>query len=220
MISPCIDILRHLARKVHDELGTYQGTKHTSPNLERDIERLMQSLADHNVYEIENGRTIDPGSDITGDKDGVESPDDAKPEVTAQVVVPNCISLGLSRLPSPLREYNETFRKLQERSRQVPLIGEQYLTASGSRSRYAGGNSSREPQPEATLGEPEAAGSAPEDGANDEGDRSDDDEVSNTGSEDGEEDSIFLERYFSLETAEDVALDMDIVEDEWDELDG
>ncbi|KIP02484.1 hypothetical protein PHLGIDRAFT_122426 [Phlebiopsis gigantea 11061_1 CR5-6] len=45
------------------ELGSHQGTKHTSPDLQRDIERHMQSLRDRDVYTIEDGRVVDLSDD-------------------------------------------------------------------------------------------------------------------------------------------------------------
>ncbi|KAH9829307.1 uncharacterized protein C8Q71DRAFT_718418 [Rhodofomes roseus] len=44
MISPCIDILRRLATEINTTPGAKQGTKHTTPNLDRDIAYLMASL--------------------------------------------------------------------------------------------------------------------------------------------------------------------------------
>lgn len=37
--------------------------------------------------------------------------------------VPNIVSSGLLALPTPLREYNEAFKKLQKRRQMIPLIG-------------------------------------------------------------------------------------------------
>ena len=55
-----------------------------SPDLERDIEELMRSLAEHSVYTVELGRTIDNDKGI----------------------VLNATSLGLSLLVNPLRDFN------------------------------------------------------------------------------------------------------------------
>lgn len=120
MISPCIDILRHLARKVHNELGSHQGTKHTSPDLQRDIERLMQSLLDRDVYTIEEGRVVDLSDD---DEDG-------DPSQYGAVV--NCVTKGYNHLTEPLREFNHAFRRLQERCRAQPLVGQPYFNAPGA----------------------------------------------------------------------------------------
>ena len=65
-------------------LGARQRPKHTSPDLERDIAELMRSLAEHSVYMVEPGRTIDEDKGI----------------------VPNAASLGLSLLNTPLRDFN------------------------------------------------------------------------------------------------------------------
>ncbi|KAJ6456523.1 hypothetical protein C8R45DRAFT_1056470 [Mycena sanguinolenta] len=47
MISPCVNILRNLATRIHTDLGSRQGTKHTIPNLEEDITALVDSLEEH-----------------------------------------------------------------------------------------------------------------------------------------------------------------------------
>ncbi|KAI0308459.1 hypothetical protein OF83DRAFT_1021634, partial [Amylostereum chailletii] len=59
MVAPCIEVLRHLARSLNAELGLQQGSKHTSPGLQRDIERLMQSLELHRVYRLQKGWRLD-----------------------------------------------------------------------------------------------------------------------------------------------------------------
>ena len=100
-IGPCVDILRQLATQINTDLGSRQGSKHATPDLTRDINELIKSLREHRVYEVEHGRIIE------GDAP----------------TVPNIVSAGLSALPTPLREYNDAFRKLQERRRMTPLIG-------------------------------------------------------------------------------------------------
>ena len=73
MISPCIDVLRKLATQIHDDLGSRQGTKHTSPDLERDLDILVRSLKEHNVY----------GTDRVGDK-----------EISRELITLTCVSYG------------------------------------------------------------------------------------------------------------------------------
>ncbi|KAI0073145.1 hypothetical protein K474DRAFT_1603842, partial [Panus rudis PR-1116 ss-1] len=102
MISPCIDTLRKLATQMNQELGSRQGTKHTTPDIWRDISELMKSLHEHSVYCLEIGRTI-PGE---------------------KAEVPNLFTVGLDALKKPLKEYNIAFQKLQVRRRMKPLIGE------------------------------------------------------------------------------------------------
>lgn len=92
-ISPCIEILRKLSAQINSDLGSHQGSKHTSPDLANDIDAILKSLREYRVYEIERGRIVE------GDK----------------ASVPNVIAAGLEALPGPLREYNAMFRKLQER---------------------------------------------------------------------------------------------------------
>ncbi|TFY51470.1 hypothetical protein EVJ58_g10547 [Rhodofomes roseus] len=59
MISPCIDVLRRLATEIHSLLGAKQGTKHTSPSLDKDIRQLIALLRRFHVYEFQPGREID-----------------------------------------------------------------------------------------------------------------------------------------------------------------
>ncbi|KAH9836596.1 uncharacterized protein C8Q71DRAFT_707708 [Rhodofomes roseus] len=102
MISPCINVLRHLVTNMNDALGSRQGTKHAAPNIARDIEALRSSLAEARVYEIQPGRVIE------GDKGSV----------------PNIVSAGLTQLAGPLTEYNKTFQLLKDRRRRtIPLVG-------------------------------------------------------------------------------------------------
>ncbi|KAI0733259.1 hypothetical protein C8Q72DRAFT_935280 [Fomitopsis betulina] len=107
MISPCVDVLRRLAAAMNSSLGAQQGTKHTTPSLERDITHLRESLRRFRVYEVIPGREIDDGSD--------------------NPVVPDSLTLGLQRLWEPLKEFNATFAKLQARCRALPLIGNKYV---------------------------------------------------------------------------------------------
>ncbi|KAI0073016.1 hypothetical protein K474DRAFT_1604071 [Panus rudis PR-1116 ss-1] len=109
MISPCIDTLRKLATQMNQELGSRQGTKHTTPDIWRDINELMKSLHEHSVYRFEAGRTI------PGDK----------------AEVPNLFTVGLDALKKPLKDYNIAFQKLQARRRMKPLLGEPASTTMG-----------------------------------------------------------------------------------------
>ncbi|THG92899.1 hypothetical protein EW026_g8172 [Hermanssonia centrifuga] len=91
MVLPCIDILRKLSAQINTDLGSCQGSKHTSPDLWKDIEILMQSLEENQVYVLEKGRTI------TG----------------SNAMVKNAVAAGLQALPGSLKEYNDFFRELQ-----------------------------------------------------------------------------------------------------------
>ncbi|PBK59872.1 hypothetical protein ARMSODRAFT_1027068 [Armillaria solidipes] len=59
MISPCVDILRHLTKSLNSVLGTNQGSRHAPPDLSKDIAAIMKSLKDHHVYQIKKGRVLD-----------------------------------------------------------------------------------------------------------------------------------------------------------------
>ena len=50
--------------QINCDLGAHQGSKHTSPDLECDIEELMCLLAKHSVYTMELGHTIDDNKGI------------------------------------------------------------------------------------------------------------------------------------------------------------
>ncbi|KAH9897009.1 hypothetical protein C8Q73DRAFT_642360 [Cubamyces lactineus] len=103
MISPCIGVLRKLALEVNGALGVRLGSKHHTPNVERDLMAICNSLQEHNVFGIERGRVINPIDVMNG-------------------LVPNVINIGLNQLAGPLDEYNDVFRKLQRRRRMTPLI--------------------------------------------------------------------------------------------------
>ncbi|KDR71311.1 hypothetical protein GALMADRAFT_39882, partial [Galerina marginata CBS 339.88] len=104
MIAPCVHILRDLGRNFKQMLGTDLGTAHHPMDLSVDLPDLMQSLDDHEVYVVKNGRYLD---------------DDDLP-------VPNIISSGLIDLldgkKSPLNDYNTAFVRLQARRRLTPLF--------------------------------------------------------------------------------------------------
>ncbi|KAI0071152.1 hypothetical protein K474DRAFT_1582656, partial [Panus rudis PR-1116 ss-1] len=98
-ITPCIDFLRQLATQINQELGSRQGSKHSSPDLWRDITTLMRSLHEHSVYIQQDGRVIE-------DEKGA---------------VPNIVARGLEALHKPLQEYNEAFVTAKIRRRNKPL---------------------------------------------------------------------------------------------------
>ncbi|KAF7343799.1 hypothetical protein MSAN_01960900 [Mycena sanguinolenta] len=103
LISPCVDILRQLATKINTDLGARQGSKHASPELAEDIQALMDSLAEHEVYTEKEGRVLD---------------DDEKP-------APDVLSVGMAALThgsstTPLAEFNEQFEILRRRRQLTP----------------------------------------------------------------------------------------------------
>ena len=104
LVSPCVDILRKLSTKINIELGSEQGSKHTIPDLRKDIEILMGVLKEHDVYQVVHGRVID-------------SQDRAVPDV---------ISVGLAQLShgnatNPIREFNDQFERLRDRRKLAPV---------------------------------------------------------------------------------------------------
>ncbi|KAK1227067.1 hypothetical protein PQX77_009900 [Marasmius sp. AFHP31] len=104
MIAPCVNILRHLANVMNETLGARQGSRHSSVDLQNDIGVLMKSLQENQVYEVQDGRTVD---------------DDE-----SQVFKDN-VTAGLEALTTgndnPLTEYNRNFHRLQKR-RQMPPV--------------------------------------------------------------------------------------------------
>ncbi|KAJ8090066.1 hypothetical protein PM082_018646 [Marasmius tenuissimus] len=104
MIAPCVNILRHLANVMNETLGARQGSRHSSVDLQKDIGVLMKNLQEHQVYEVQNGRTVDD--------------DDSqifKDNVTAGI---EALTTGSD---NPLTEYNRNFRRLQKRRRMPPV---------------------------------------------------------------------------------------------------
>ncbi|KAJ7885731.1 hypothetical protein B0H14DRAFT_3082249 [Mycena olivaceomarginata] len=205
MVAPCVTALRHLSTSITQIvttgrftqiLGSDQGTKHEPANLSTDINLLMKSLAEHQVYEIK-GRVFTEG--------------DGSP-------TPCVISVGAQQLAdssaNPLVEYNAAFRKLQVRLRLRPLV-DSWSESESEEVAHApsGGHADVSGQTEAPQSD---ADMAPPDDADEQSEPDDSDgSGSNTGSEDDgrtvferkmdETDEATLMR----ESAEDVALDMD-----------
>jgi hypothetical protein len=103
-VSPCVDVLRRLATSINGDLGARQGNKHTIPDLANDIECLMASLTEHEVYVKKEGRVLD---------------DDELP-------VPDVLSAGAAALThgttsNPLQDFNAQFDQLRRRRELVPI---------------------------------------------------------------------------------------------------
>jgi hypothetical protein len=104
LVSPCVDILRKLSTKINLELGTEQGSKHTIPDLQKDINILMSVLKEHDVYRIVHGRVVD----------------------TQDRAVQDVISVGLAQLShgnatNPIGEFNDQFERLRDRRKLAPV---------------------------------------------------------------------------------------------------
>ncbi|ESK80989.1 hypothetical protein Moror_7622 [Moniliophthora roreri MCA 2997] len=109
MIAPCVPVLRHLTRMMKGALGIDIGTKHTAPDLRSDIQALMKSLDENNVYRInQNQLTLEDDDTLKRQKmvpvigkgcEGDAEMEDGKlpenvPETTETMLVP--LSTGVS----------------------------------------------------------------------------------------------------------------------------
>jgi hypothetical protein len=101
MVSPCVDVLRNLANRINGDLGARQGKKHSSPNMQKDIDILMASLSKLEVYVEKEGRTLDPD----------------------EMPVPDAVSIGLADLAhgSALADFNAQFERNRDRRRLIPI---------------------------------------------------------------------------------------------------
>ncbi|KAI0725210.1 hypothetical protein C8Q72DRAFT_934282 [Fomitopsis betulina] len=186
MISPCVDVLRCLAASMNSTLGAQQGTKHTTPSLERDIAHLRASLQHFRVYVVIPGREIDDGSD--------------------NPVVPDSLTLGLQHLGEPLKEFNTVFTKLQAHCRAPPLLGHKYL-----RDNIVAPSASASALQAIVLplDDPQPVASHKSD-ANDDAESSKEEELdTELDVKDDVENDLVLQQVMSLDNAGDVSLDMD-----------
>jgi hypothetical protein len=188
MIAPCVDVLRHLSRMMHNILGSDQGTKHEPPNLKNDIQDLMRSLTDHGVYTLNVGRTLD---------------DDDPP-------VKDVITTGLQQLtdnsPNPLDEYNEAFKQLQARRRLRAVVGEAVPNPEEEPIESMFINNTTPPLATGLPMATPSSVSAPGDEGYESGEEEEDDDVGE--GEEGMDDTEEAEPTLRRETAEDVSLDM------------
>jgi hypothetical protein len=107
LVSPCVEVLRKLSKKINHEFGTEQGSKHTIPDLRKDIIRLMNVLKEHDVYEVIPGRAVDVQ-------------DRAAPDV---------MSVGIAQLShgnssNPISDFNQQFERMRERRKLTPIMDE------------------------------------------------------------------------------------------------
>ncbi|EJF61026.1 hypothetical protein DICSQDRAFT_41746, partial [Dichomitus squalens LYAD-421 SS1] len=101
MVSPCISVFRQLALQMNATLGARLGTKHQSPDLQKDLELLSNSMRENGIFHVEPGRVL---------------------RAMTSAEVPNVVATGLKQLPGPLFEYNKMFHQLQRRRRETPLV--------------------------------------------------------------------------------------------------
>ncbi|KAI0719033.1 hypothetical protein C8Q72DRAFT_878316 [Fomitopsis betulina] len=198
MISLCIDVLRCLASHINISLGALQGTKHATPSLDKDIRQLVKSLHSHHIYKYQPGRTTDNG---TGQS----------------AVVRDSITYGLQQLGGPLKEFNVAFERLQSQCENTPLLGEKYTSVAAPQvpdaiAPAADGDMLHPgpPTAEGELGHPHDAPSECSLSSNDGVSDVDSDGSGVESSKDeGKAEDLDSPTCFSLDTAEDVALDMD-----------
>ncbi|KAJ7583740.1 hypothetical protein C8J56DRAFT_1005112 [Mycena floridula] len=70
MILPCVTVLCQLSNTMQDLLGSYQGTTHKPADLRDDINLLMTSLQEHNVYEVQSGQLLEGGTYLLNAMEG------------------------------------------------------------------------------------------------------------------------------------------------------
>jgi hypothetical protein len=98
---------------MNEELGSRQGNKHTIPDISNDIEVLMASLQEHEVYVKKEGRVLD---------------DDELP-------VPDALSVGAAALAhgtttNPIQEFNAQFDQLRRRRTTQRGMSSNFVVAS------------------------------------------------------------------------------------------
>ncbi|KAF7373983.1 hypothetical protein MSAN_00611200 [Mycena sanguinolenta] len=104
LVSPCVDVLRRLATQFNEDLGARQGNKHTIPDLSKDIESLMASLREHEVYVLKEGRVLD--------NDEMPAPD---------VLSAGAAALTHGAVTNPLQDFNQQFDELRRRRDLLPV---------------------------------------------------------------------------------------------------
>ncbi|KLO06208.1 hypothetical protein SCHPADRAFT_838360 [Schizopora paradoxa] len=113
LIGPLCELLQELNRKLGQTLGTNNSNRHAAPDLSVDIKVLMDSLTNHDIYEVVRGRKL--------------AEDDAP--------VVDCVASGRSQMiwgsSTPLDDFNKSLDKLQRRLRIKPLVGSSLLHPEG-----------------------------------------------------------------------------------------
>jgi hypothetical protein len=146
LVSPCVDVLRRLATSINEDLGARQGNKHSIPNLDQDIQSLMASLREHEVYILKEGRVLD--------NDEMPAPD---------VLSVGAASLTHGTSNNPIDEFNDLFDQLRQRRTLVPVSDlVQYLSEATSSSSEASAPASPPPAARSGLASPAGSEDFPE----------------------------------------------------------
>ncbi|KAG9093040.1 hypothetical protein FS749_015194 [Ceratobasidium sp. UAMH 11750] len=148
-ISPCVDVLRTLTRGFQRTLGDDQGVRHASADQTRTIDALMRSLAMNKVHMIKPGRK--------------------RAEENGAPVV-DVLSAGMQALVhganSPLTEFNQNFKVLQQRRKLTPITCKKDQSeATGNEDRSLSKetrNEREDPDAERAGPEPQSEETAPE----------------------------------------------------------
>ena len=104
LVLPCVNVLRRLASHINGDLSAHQGLKHTIPDLEKDVNTLMESLREHKVYTEKAGRVLD----------ATEKP-------TVDIMSAGLAALSHGTTSNPLAEFNEQFDHLHDRCCLAPI---------------------------------------------------------------------------------------------------
>ncbi|KAI0321599.1 hypothetical protein OF83DRAFT_1050951 [Amylostereum chailletii] len=115
-IAPCIQVLRALATSVNGMFGAKQGDRHATPDLTNDVDALMTSIWENQVYTVCLCR---------------EFADDDPPAVDVMAAGAQSLTWGVH---SPLKQFNEQMVTLRRRLRVQPLVDETTANSSGTSS--------------------------------------------------------------------------------------
>ncbi|KAI0309837.1 hypothetical protein OF83DRAFT_1232886, partial [Amylostereum chailletii] len=115
-IAPCIQVLRALATSVNGMFGAKQGDRHATPDLTNDVDALMTSIWENQVYTVCLCR---------------EFADDDPPAVDAMAAGAQSLTWGAN---SPLKQFNEQMVTLRHRLRVQPLVDETTANSSATSS--------------------------------------------------------------------------------------
>lgn len=106
LVSPCIDVLCRLSMKLNVELGSRQGSKHSVPDLQKDINVVMDVLKEHEVYTVKLGR-------------GLDANDTPVPDIVSSGL--SALSHGTTTNNNPLAEFNAQYNCLREHQKLKPV---------------------------------------------------------------------------------------------------